>query len=70
MRDIGELCIECGESTAFGTGNFVNRVPADNGELIGFLCPDCLAIECDQCGEKTIEYDHHENGEVLCVDCL
>jgi hypothetical protein len=70
VRDIGELCIECGGNTAFGSGHFVNRVPADNGELIGFLCSDCLAIDCDQCGGKTIEYEHHENGGVLCVDCL
>lgn len=27
--DIGDHCIYCGESTAWGSGRYVNRVPAD-----------------------------------------
>ena len=41
MIDIGDLCIECRESTAFGSGRFVNRIPADNGEEGGYLCDEC-----------------------------
>ena len=28
--DIGDKCIECLRSTAFGTGLYVNRISADN----------------------------------------
>jgi hypothetical protein len=29
VGDIGEYCVECLQSTAFGSGRFVNRIPAD-----------------------------------------
>ena len=41
MTDIGNKCIECSEDTSFGSGRFVNRIPADDGENYGYLCPDC-----------------------------
>lgn len=41
-------CIDCGHSTKFGTGLFVNRIPADDG----FICPNCAAFDCDRCGQK------------------
>ena len=50
--DIGDKCVECLKSTAFGTGLFVNRIPADNDEYIGWLCPECNWHECDRCDEK------------------
>ena len=50
--DIGDKCIECMRSTVFGTGLFVNRLPADNGKYIGYLCPECNFTECDRCNEK------------------
>ena len=28
--DIGETCIECKKSVKWGTGLYVNRLPADN----------------------------------------
>ena len=43
-----QCCDECGRDTRFGTGLFVNRLPAD----IGYICPDCSAIDCDRCEEK------------------
>ena len=48
------MCIRdrCLRSTAFGTGLFVNRIPADNDEYIGWLCPECNYWECDRCDEK------------------
>ena len=65
--DIGNRCVCCGEDTSFGSGNFVNRIPADadyesldeQGNVIfadgeyrdGYLCPDCSALECDRCDE-------------------
>ena len=60
--DIEPYCVECLQSTAFGTGRFVNRIPADRdvyneeGEVIGnregWLCADCNWLECDRCDEK------------------
>jgi len=50
--DIGDKCVECLRSTAFGTGLFVNRIPADNDNYIGYLCPECNWHECDRCDEK------------------
>ena len=50
--DIGEKCVECLRSTSFGSGLFVNRIPADNDEYIGWLCPECNWYECDRCDEK------------------
>jgi len=48
-----QRCDECGRDTRFGSGLFVNRIPAD----VGYICPDCAALDCDRCGEK-IEVDH------------
>ena len=50
--DIGDKCIECMRSTVFGSGLFVNRLPADNDKYIGYLCPECNWHECDRCNEK------------------
>ena len=53
--DIGDKCVECLRPTSFGTGLFVNRIPADNDEYIGWLCPECNWHECDRCGERIYE---------------
>ena len=50
--DIGDKCVECLRSTSFGTDLFVNRIPADNDNYIGWLCPECNFHECDRCNEK------------------
>ena len=50
--DIGDKCVECLRSTSFGTGLFVNRIPADNDNYIGWLCPECNFYECDRCGQN------------------
>lgn len=47
-----QCCDECGRDTRFGSGLFVNRIPAD----VGYICPDCASLECDRCNEK-IEVD-------------
>ena len=61
VGDIGDYCVDCLQSTAFGTGRFVNRIPADRdvedekgnylGVRDGWLCPECNFRECDRCGE-------------------
>ena len=50
--DIGDKCIECFRSTAFGTGLYVNRISADNDKYLGWLCSECNWYECDRCDEK------------------
>ena len=62
VGDIGDYCVDCLQSTAFGTGRFVNRIPADRdvedekgnylGRRDGWLCPECNFTECDRCNEK------------------
>ena len=67
MTDIGNRCVHCGEDTSFGSGRFVNRIPADadyeatdsEGKIIfadgeyrdGYACPDCSGFDCDRCDE-------------------
>lgn len=62
-------CIDCGRNTSFGSGLFVNRLPADNGEENGYLCVECLSTECDHCGELSAEYGSDEEGGIICSDC-
>lgn len=78
--DIGDRCVYCGESTAPGSGRFVNRLGADadvmtnSGRRVmvdGWACAECWAVECDRCGERSHEWgcDPLERGEVWCDDC-
>ena len=68
--DIGDKCVECLRSTSFGSGLFVNRIPADNDNYIGWLCPECNFHECDRCDEKIYcdedctPYDVYDSVEV------
>jgi hypothetical protein len=59
-KDMGDMCLECRESTEWGSGRFVNRVPHDTETEEGYLCPECyaneFAKECDRCGD-TIPID-------------
>ena len=65
LVDIGMLCIECRQDTSFGSGRFVNRIPADNGEEDGYMCAECQFPElCFFC-EKLPP----EEGEILCAGC-
>ena len=58
-------CISCGEDTSFGSGRFVNRIPADDN----YMCAECQMVECDMCDEKTLEYHVTLDGEWICDDC-
>ena len=48
MNNVIDRCRECGNSTAFGSGRFVNRIPADDE----WMCAECAGFECDECGEN------------------
>ena len=67
--DIGNRCVNCGKDTSFGSGLFVNRIPADadyhseyNGAIVfsegeyreGYLCSECSALPCDRCNEMVL----------------
>jgi len=67
--DIGHNCIGCHEDTQFGSGRFVNRIPAENDEYDGYLCVDCQSDNCDECDILTHEYFHDDDGNFLCEDC-
>ena len=76
-EEVIDPCIECGHSTAFGSGRFVNRVPGDTEEgyggvyRTGFICAACLSEQCEVCGE----WDHEphmniETGGYFCSECV
>ena len=72
MSDIGNNCVCCNKDTSFGSGRFVNRIPADadygslddKGNTIfkdgeyrdGYLCEPCQELECDKCSNRTTDY--------------
>ena len=66
---------------------FVNRLPSgadgmlvlDGGEdktisvrITGYMCVDCQSVECDRCGESTLDYEILDLPipELLCENCL
>lgn len=73
--DIGEHCTHCGTSVAIGSGSYVNRIPSgaydhDTGvELDGFMCADCQCVECDECGQATLDYAGYDGRGFICDDC-
>lgn len=75
--EVGEICLICRQSVAFGSGKFVNRIPAcgnyneadESLEEDGYFCGDCGGYECTECGlqiyidcEIRVEYED-ENGD-------
>ena len=60
---------------------FVNRIPsvADaklrlqeielDVEVAGYICSECQQVECDECGNLTLDYEI-QDGEILCSECL
>ena len=81
--NVGGLCTHCGRDTSFGNGMFVNRIPSRaDGQVIlaggndatidvtldGWMCAECQAVECDKCGEMTLDYDI-KDCTILCSDC-
>ena len=65
MINVGDMCIYCDRSTSFGSGRFVNRIPADDGELDGWMCAECQFPEvCFSCEEEK-----PMAGEMLCKSC-
>ena len=67
MSETQYRCVYCCADTSFGSGKFVNRVPADadcavetaDGHVIfkegeyrdGYACAECMMLECCRCGK-------------------
>ena len=73
---VGDYCTHCGCDTNAGSGAWVNRIPSGaisadgTTEIVGYICADCQAMECDRCGELTIEYGSAPFGAGFwCDDC-
>ena len=67
--NIGQKCVVCHEDTQFGSGRFVNRIPAEDDKYEGYLCFECQCEECDQCKELTADNMFNDDGDNLCEDC-
>ena len=84
--DIGELCTHCFEDTSFSAknGKRFNRIPSDADAKIvsdntdntisigisGYMCPECRLIDCDTCGNPTLETEVTPQGMVICAGCM
>ena len=78
--DIGDECVDCRQDTSFGSGRFVNRVPAfvdrevDGKwlELDGYLCAECREMECEgkDCDYMVLDDYTIIDGTVLCNTCV
>ena len=66
----GTLILAGGKDLEIGEGLTVD-IPIT---VEGFMCVDCQMIECDRCGEMTLEYAtiEDDNGypSVVCDDCM
>lgn len=66
--DVGDLCLDCGRSTAPGSGRWVNRIAVDRErdsvdpalaarypgvELFdGWWCAECQSVACEACEDE------------------
>ena len=57
-KDIGNKCIKCFEDTSFGSGKFVDRIPAEDDEHDGYMCLDCYY--CPELDDDTEEFLNYE----------
>jgi len=60
-------CVQCGHSTAFGSGRFVNRIPADGGWGCALCFEECgyenaTGYVCHDCADVDDLNDAHERG--------
>jgi hypothetical protein len=70
MIDQGNMCLWCRKDTHLGSGNFVNRFPAETDTEIGYKCDECeneTRLECYKiclnCNFETCE------GDSECIEC-
>ena len=75
-------CVFCNHPTEFGSGRFVNRIPADTWHEFddgteeyrdGYACAECMTSECDRCDEPIPldeDYSTDEGNTRLHWGCL
>jgi len=56
MIDIKNHCVFCYRDTSWGSGLYVNRIPASTKKYEGYMCAVCQCYECDRC-DKPIPLD-------------
>ena len=54
-----------------------NELFDEEGNLIeiritiqGYMCPECRLIDCDTCGNPTLETEVTPQGTVICAGCM
>tara|TARA_R100000963_G_scaffold9453_1_gene6270 strand:+ start:942 stop:1274 length:333 start_codon:yes stop_codon:yes gene_type:complete len=73
--NIGDNCVYCLKDTSFGSGRFVNRIPASTNDYDGYACPECMETECDRCDDmigldEDITVDTPTRTERVHWECL
>ena len=78
--NIGDECVDCRQDTSFGSGKFVNRIPASvdreiNGEWVGlegYQCAECREMECEgkDCNHMVLDDYTIIDGGILCDGCV
>ena len=78
--DIGNQCVDCRQDTSYGSGKFVNRIPASVDREIGGLwvglegyqCAECREMECEGkgCDYKVLDDYIIVDGSILCNGCV
>ena len=78
--DIGNQCVDCRQDTSYGSGKFVNRIPASVDREIGGLwvglegyqCAECREMECEgkDCDYKVLDDYIIVDGAILCNGCV
>ena len=63
--DLGEVCVHCRESVAYGSGKFVNRYPVfglenDGIEYDGYCCDECEQQWINDNPEIVEQLNEHE----------
>ena len=48
VKDMGDICLECRQDTSWGSGRFVNRIPAGQDFETGYLCAECYEADFDE----------------------
>jgi len=71
---VTDNCIYCNEPTAFGSGNFVNRIPADTHDddgtyRSGFMCSNCQCEPCHHCKELIDDFIIADDANFYCIKC-
>ena len=72
VEDLGNLCVFCRRDTSWGSGRFVNRIPAETDDVSGYVCVDCQTSEddaCNTCGGSGEWLTTTEDSPTVLVSC-